>query len=457
MSAATDTTAARPTLSPLLTAPPGLLLLRMASPSALAFLVQAGVTLAETAFVAQLGLHALAAMALMLPALMLMQMLANGAIGGAVASAIARALGRGDRSAAAGLLWHAIAIAIAAGVLFSAIYGLWGAALLTRTGAPAEVTALADAYGTILFAGTVPVWLSALLNAAVRGTGDMRYPARLMIISSLIQVPLSGCLMLGWLGLPALGLAGAAVAVIVIATLNTVILIVRFAHPERALRLSLDHLVLRARHLADIFRVGALAAASPVFTVLTIMLLNGLIGRFGVETLAGYGIVARIEFLLVPLVFGIGAAMTTLVGTNVGAGQLARAERIGWIGGGAAAALTGAAGLLLALWPGLWVALFTDDPESFSAGAQYLQLVGPAFAFQGLGLALYFASQGAGRVAWPIAATILRFIICVGGAWWVVRAPDPHLGQVYACIAAGMVCYGGLTALALWRGAWRTT
>lgn len=427
----------------------------MASPSAAAFLVQAAVTLAETAFVAQLGLNALAAMALILPALMLMQMLANGAIGGAVASAIARALGRGDRGAAAGLLWHAIAIAVAAGMLFTAIYGLWGSALLRQTGAPTDVTALAHDYGATLFAGTVAVWLSALLTAAVRGTGDMRFPARLMIISSFIQVPLSGCLMLGWLGLPALGLAGGAVAVILIATLNCIILIARFRDPERPVRLSLDHLALRARHLADIFRVGALAAASPVFTVVTIMVLNGLIGRFGVETLAGYGIVARIEFLLVPLVFGIGAAMTTLVGTNVGAGQLARAERIGWIGGGAAAALTGTAGLLLALWPGLWVALFTDNPESFASGAQYLRLVGPVFAFQGLGLALYFASQGAGRVAWPIAATVLRFVICAGGAWWVMRAPDASIGQVYLCIAAGMVCYGGLTALALWRGAWR--
>jgi Na+-driven multidrug efflux pump len=111
--------------------------------------------------------------------------------------------------------------------------------------------------------------------------------------------------------------------------------------------------------------------------------------------------------------------------------------------------------VLLALWPGLWVALFTDDPESFSAGAQYLHLVGPAFAFQGLGLALYFASQGAGRVAWPIAATVLRFVICVGGAWWVMRSANPTLGRVYACIAVGMVSYGGLTAFALWRGAWR--
>ncbi|MCA3729041.1 MAG: MATE family efflux transporter, partial [Phenylobacterium sp.] len=85
----------------------------------------------------------------------------------------------------------------------------------------------------------------------------------------------------------------------------------------------------------------------------------------------------------------------------------------------------------------------------------YLHIVGPVFAFQGLGLALYFASQGAGAVLWPIIATLLRLVICVGGAAMVMRSPQPSLAGVYACIAAGMVAYGALTAAALWRGAWR--
>jgi Na+-driven multidrug efflux pump len=82
------------------------LLLAMAAPNAVAFLVQASVSMAEVAFVARLGTEALAALALMFPGLMLMQMLANGAIGGAVSSAIARAMGAGDRARAEMLVWH---------------------------------------------------------------------------------------------------------------------------------------------------------------------------------------------------------------------------------------------------------------------------------------------------------------------------------------------------------------
>ena len=444
-----------PAASPLLTDPPMRLLVRMAGPSALAFLVQAGVSMAEAGFIARLGLVPLAAIALMLPALMLMQMLANGALGGAVSSSVARALGRGDGAAANAFIWHALVIAGLASLVFGGLFASFGHALLVATGAPHSVVAEAHEYGAVLFLGVAPIWISAFLTSVVRGTGDMQFPARLMIISSLVQIPLSGALMLGGLGLPGLGLKGSAVAVILVSAGSSLVLVWRLLKPGQTIQLTLQACRLRLAYFADIFRVGALASLSPVSIVLTIAVLNTLIGRFGVETLAGYGVVARVEFLLVPLVFGIGAALTALVGVNMGAGQVARAERIGWMGGGAAAALAGAVGLVLALAPGLWTGLFTRDPASLSAGALYLHIVGPVFAFQGLGLALYFASQGAGAVLWPIIATLLRLVICVGGAAMVMRSPQPSLAGVYACIAAGMVAYGALTAAALWRGAWR--
>ncbi|MFN7265456.1 MAG: MATE family efflux transporter, partial [Phenylobacterium sp.] len=115
-----------PVASPLLVDPPLRLIVRMAGPSARAFLVQAGVSMAETGFIARLGLVPLAAMALMLPALMLMQMLANGALGGAVSSSVARALGRGDSAAANAFIWHALAIAGLASLVFGVLYAGFG-------------------------------------------------------------------------------------------------------------------------------------------------------------------------------------------------------------------------------------------------------------------------------------------------------------------------------------------
>jgi len=400
----------------ILNAPPFGLLLRMASPNALAFLVQASVSMAEAWYIAQLGMAPLAAIALMFPALMLMQMLANGAMGGAVSSAIARALGSGDEARAEALGWHALMIGVAAGLLFFLLFFLGGDWLLLKTGAPEAVITEAHAYGALLFAGSIPIWTFALLSAVVRGSGNMKFPALLMIGSALVQVPLAGSLILGGPGIPAMGLPGAALGVIIISTLSTVVLLVYLLRRPTAPRLNRLAFVVRRSLFGAIFQVGLLASLSPIFVVLTIMLVNVLVSEFGLAALAGYGIVARLEFLLVPLVFGLGSAMTSLVGTNVGAGQIGRAEQIGWTGAGSAAFLTGLVGLTFALFPGLWLGLFTDTGAAWDAGESYLQIVGPAFLFQGIGLSLYFASQGAGTVIWPVIATVLRFLTAVGGA-----------------------------------------
>jgi putative MATE family efflux protein len=430
------------------------LLLAMAAPNAVAFLVQASVSMAEIAFVARLGTEALAALALMFPGLMLMQMLANGAIGGAVSSAIARALGAGDIARAEMLVWHALAIALVAGFAFALAYWGGGMRLITAFGVNGDVAQAAHRYGTIVFGGAGLVWVMALMAAVLRGTGDMRFPALLMVAGAMVQVPLAGTLILGWFGVPRLGLQGAALATLTVSAVSVLVLLVRLVR-ARDLRLRLSTLRLQRQLFAAILRVGGLAALSPLFTVLTVMAVNALIGGFGVAALAGYGIVARLDFLLIPLVFGLGAAMTALVGVNVGAGEIARAERIGWLGGLTAAVLAGCVGLLLAVFPGLWMDLFTSDADIRLAGARFLQIVGPVFAFQGLGLALYFASQGAGTVAWPVLATVLRFVIGVGGAAVGVAWFDAGLMWIYACLAVGMFVYGALTAASLGFGAWR--
>src|SRR5205085_9211636 len=95
-------------------------------------------------------------------------------------------------------------------------------------------------------------------------------------------------------------------------------------------------------------------------------------------------------------------------GTNIGAGRRARGLRIAFIGGAMAFALTEAIGILAALLPGLWMGMFTRDPEVVAAGSAYLRVVGPSYGVFGLGLALYFASHGAGRVLWPLVAGFVR-------------------------------------------------
>ena len=153
------------------------------------------------------------------------------------------------------------------------------------------------------------------------------------------------------------------------------------------------------------------------------------------------------------MVFGIGGTLVAMVGMNIGAGQYHRAIRIGFIGGAAAFGLTEAIGLSAAVWPEAWLRLFDSNPEMLASGSAYLRAVGPFYGFYGLGLALYFASQGAGRLVWPLLAGLLRLTVATGGGWLALQLTGSQT-WLFIALALGLVVYGIMIPLSIIRGAW---
>jgi Na+-driven multidrug efflux pump len=219
-------------------------------------------------------------------------------------------------------------------------------------------------------------------------------------------------------------------------------------------RLRFAGIRIRGALLWDILRVGAVASLITVQTNLSVVILTGLVGSFGAAAIAGYGIGARLEYLLVPLVFGFGAPLVAMVGTNIGAGQLQRAQRVAWLGGAIAALITEAIGLAAALWPSAWIGLYSQDPAVVAAGTRYLIFAGPCYGFFGLGMALYFASQGAGRLLWPFLANLTRLLVAALGGWILFRWFDGGLDGLFAMLAAALVLFGVINAGALAGGSW---
>ena len=444
-----------PRTQQMLSAPPLPLLVGMAAPSTVAFFIQGSVSLAEVWFIGQLGEISLAAIALAFPLLMLTQTLAGGAMGGAVAAAIARALGAGDTVRAERLVWHALALAVMGGVGLLVIFLLGGRAFLQFLGGEDEVLRQAYAYAVVLLSGSVFLWLIGTVTAIYRGMGEMQFPAAVMIFNALVQIPLSGCLILGWGGLPALGIIGAAISAIVAAALLCLPLFVKLSKGDLPVRLRLSAMRFSKSDFDEILRVALPASLSPLLTIATVLVLTAYVASFGEAALAGYGIGSRVEFLIIPLVFGLGAAMTTAVGASVGAGELDRAERLGAIGGLSAGVIAGLVGIVLALFPNAWIGVFTDVPAVHAAARSYIEIVGPLFFFHGLGLSLYFASQGASAMFWPVWATVLRVLVAALGGYVLAFTLDFGLSGIYTAAAAAMLTYAVVIAAAIKAGAWR--
>ena len=426
-------------------------LVRLAWPILVVLAVQTLVSIAETYFVSYLGTAAIAGVALVFPLLMLMTMMSNGGIGGGVSSAIARARGAGRHQDADALVWHAVLVAIVFGALFTlgAIAG--GPALFRALGGEGESLANALLYSNLVFGAAVPIWITNLLAAALRGAGNVKVPATLTAVGAIVTLALSPPLILGWGPLPRFGVAGAGYAMILYYIGATIAFIVFMRSRATPVRLVVGHVEWRL--LKEILGVGLLSALGTVLANATVVFCTGLAGIFGAAAIAGYGMASRLDYLLIPLLFALGTASVTMVGTNVGAGKIARARRIAWTAAWLSAAATGLIGLCAALAPEAWMRLFSQDAEVIAVGASYLRRVAPFYGFFGFGMALYFASQGAGKVLWPVIAGVTRLAVATGGGWYWVAIHHGSIADLFWFVAGSLCLFGVVNAAAFATGA----
>jgi putative MATE family efflux protein len=440
----------------LLEAPVVPTILRLALPNIVVMVVQTSIGLIETYFVAKLGLDALAGMALVFPLFMLLQMVSAGAMGGGILSAVARALGSGQKDRAQELVWCAVAITLGLAALTTAGALLFGPKLYALMGGRDGSLAAATTYSAVVFAGTLPLWLFNSFAAIIRGTGNMFFPAAVVTCGALVLIPLSPMLIFGLGPFPALGIAGGAIAVVLNYTVGCAIFAWYIWSGRGVLKPSLKPVWPTWAPTRDILRVGAASSIVSLSTNITIATATGLAGLVGPAAVAGYGAGVRLEYFLVPLVFGLGAPVAAMVGTSIGAHRRDRALRVAWTGAAIAAGLTEAIGLAAAFFPSGWLSLFSRDPKMIEVGSSYLQIVGPFYGFFGGGLALYFASQGAGRVARPMMFALLRVIIAVGGGWIAV-AEFGGSNALFAVLAFALVFYGLGNFASVGGGVWFTT
>ncbi|MEH2622650.1 putative MATE family efflux protein [Bradyrhizobium sp. AZCC 1719] len=437
----------------LLTSPILPTLLTLALPNAIAMVGMTLVAVAETSYIGRLGTEPLAGIALVFPFVILTQMMSAGAMGGGVSSAISRALGAGDRDRAATLALHAAMIGACAGLFFTVTMLAFGRAFYALLGGRDGVLEQAMQYSNVLFSGAIAIWLVNTLASVVRGTGDMRIPSITLIGIALVQIAGGGALGLGLFGLPGLGMRGVAAGQLAAFTLGAIFLVWHLVSGRSRLTLNFNGFKFQRDMFFDILRVGAVSCLSPLQTVLTVLIFTKILAGYGTETLAGYGMGSRLEFLLTPIAFAFGVASVPMVGMAIGAGLVTRARQVAWTAGAAAGITVGAIGLIVAAKPSVWVSMFTGDPGVTAAANAYFTWAGPAFAFFGIGVSLYFSSQGAAKVGGPVMAGTARLLIVGGGGWWLASMGAPA-SALFALVGAAMVVYGLGTALSIRLTRW---
>lgn len=441
------------TSSPLLDSPVLPTLVRLAVPNTAATIILTTPLLVEAWRIGQLGATDLAGVALVFPVFMLSTMLSAGAIGGALSGAIARAVGANDAARAEAAARSAVLISLSGGVIMTALVlggGRWLFAVLGGQGAVLEA---GWAYASALFPWIFLVWMFYMLSGVLRGAGDMVRPLIAIAVVSVLHLAGSGPVILGSDGTDGWGIEGAAHLLAASYAVGLTAILYFLTRGDARVRLRagpIDWGLTR-----QIVSAGLLAGSQSIITIATSLIVTGFAARFGPDVLAGYGVGARIELIMVPLIFGVGGAAIALGGAATGAGLNTRAVQVGWTAAVMAAILVGSIGLLLALFAESWTPIFSADPAVIAVMIAYIERVGPVYAFFAIGLALYFASQGLGTLFLPVLGTVVRLVVVLAGGYLVLAGATPNANDLFLVVAFAMAVYGLFNAIALRLGPWK--
>ena len=330
---------------------------------------------------------------------------------------------------------------------------LFGPSLLKMLGGRGNVLANAVGYAQIFFGGAVLPWLMNSMAGVLRGTGNMKLPSLMILSSAVCQIVLGGTLGLGLGPIPQFGMRGVAAGSLLAYAISTSVMGWYLFSGRARVVPRIRGLRIQRAMFMDILKVGAISCFSPLQSVLTISIFTHMLAAFGTEILAGYGIGARLEFMLTSVAYATGIASVPMIGMAIGAGRVARARRIGWTAGSVSFVAVCLIGTFVAIFPDLWVNIFTHDPGVRAASREYLSIAAPMYAFIGLASSMYFSSQGAARVGGPVLAQSARLLFIAGGGWWL-STHHATAANLFALAAASMGVLGTLSASSVFLTRW---
>jgi MATE family, multidrug efflux pump len=330
---------------------------------------------------------------------------------------------------------------------------IFGPKLLETLGGRGNVLAQAIGYVQIFFGGAVLPWLMNSFAGILRGTGNMKLPSLMILSSAVCQIILGGTLGLGLGPIPQFGMRGVAAGSLIAYSISIAAMAWYLFSGRGRVIPKIRGLRIQGAMFIDILKVGAVSCLSPLQSVLTISIFTHMLARYGTQILAGYGIGARLEFMLTSIAFAVGIASVPMVGMAIGAQRIKRARRIALVAGCVSFVSVGLVATVIAIFPDLWVDIFTRDPGVRAASRQYLAIAAPMYAFIGLSISMYFSSQGAAKVVGPVLAQTARLVFVGAGGWWL-SMHDGSPANFFVLAAASMVVLGVLSAASVVMTRW---
>ena len=441
---------------------------KLAIPNVCATFFAATTVIFDLWYIGKIGISELAGVAYIFPIYMLTSMLSNGAFGGAVSGATARAFGSKNITKAECIFRSAILIALLGAIIMMLLFFSFSEKFLIYYKVEKQVSLSAITYGNILLKGIFLIWLFNIIISVTRGSGNTTIPAiswlivlffhilfatlnfnfddRNILLTNSVSL-LNGMFLFTSLEWSAISLLSGYLAGIIF-----ILGFYFFGNHSYSFKFQ-D--IFKLRGFFKLIKSGSLASCQSLMTISLALFCTTIIGNFGTNWTAGFGIAIRLELLLIPIIFGIGGALIAIVGANVGANKFQRAIQMTWKGTSFSVVIVGVIGLFFSIYPELWSGLFTSDLQTKVTAKAYLNLVAPFYAFFALGLGLYFVCQAFNTLFWPVVGAFLRlfYVVILTLILFYNNLASPYL--LFFTMSSGLIIYGLFISLILHFGPWK--
>ena len=318
-----------------------------------------------------------------------------------------------------------------------------------------EVLTLGTTYMHIILAGISTMFVAMTLGSIFRAGGDTITPMIVLIFSTLINITLDPLLIFGLWGFPKLGVAGSAYATLIGRGAGVIILLYLCWTGRAPISLRRVQYQVDLREMLDILRLGVYSSMQGFWRHLSRLGFLWVIGPYGKTVVAAYTICMRLRILVMNPGFGIANAVVPLVGQNLGANQIERAEKSTRVANLLGTVIMAAIGAIFLAFPQIFIRIFTNETDVIETGTLYLRFLAPTFGFIAFSLILGRALNGAGDTFSPMLIT-LAAQVGVGLGLVILLSRFIGLNGVWLGIALSNVVQG--TAMWGWyrTGRWKT-
>jgi putative MATE family efflux protein len=305
-----------------------------------------------------------------------------------------------------------------------------------------------------IFPGSIFLFLATAAGSILRAEGDMRTPMRVMIVSVLLNAVLDPLLIFGIGFFPRLEVTGAAVATFVSRAVGCGLMITYLIKGDTSVRVRLKGFAYDGSIVRSILGVGFPASANHLIMSASGMCFIRILSAFGTAAVAAYGLVGRLNGIVILPCLGIATAVITIIGQNVGARKLDRAEATAWTSVLYAMLVMEGVGIAFFIWPRILMRMFTADAEVIAHGAWFLRIMSLTYMFIGVSIIMSSAFQGAGKGLPALAMTMLRLVVLAVPAAYLLSRWLGVTG-VWIAMAGSSVIAGVVSAIWFRSGTWR--